>query len=369
MMQAPRGTTPLRAPVRPVRSLPPGVPGTTAALALAALLVLGGCGGGEPSPGGEVVTVTIPPGASFSNVTDSLVNRGLVSQPRLFTLLARVRGLDRGIRAGSYSFQAGESWSSLLEDFVTGRVLTVAVTVPEGLTLAQMAGRFTGVTGLAADSILSRLREESMASERGLPGPGLEGYLFPDTYRFAEGTDLEQVVDAMVRRYKDVWTPRRQSRREELGLTEAEVVTLASIVQAEARVVDEMPTISAVYHNRLRLGWPLQADPTVLYALGGHRSRLLYAAMDSVADHPYNTYTQSGLPPGAIGAPGEAALEATLFPLDVDFLFFVARADGSHVFTRTLAEHNRAVQESRRERDANRQAPSPSTPETPPDGH
>lgn len=340
--------------------------GLPVAVMLLAALLLGACGGGEPAPGGEPVTVTVPSGASFSNVTDSLVSRGLVSQPRLFTLLARIRGLDRGIRAGSYSFQPGASWTSLLEDLVSGRVLTVAVTVPEGFTLTQMAGRFTGVTGLSEDSILTVLRDESLASERGLPGPGLEGYLFPDTYRFAEGTDLEQVVDAMVRRYRDMWTPRRQSRREELGLTEAEVVTLASIVQAEARVVDEMPTIAAVYHNRLRLGWPLQADPTVLYALGGHRPRLLYAAMDSVANHPYNTYTHQGLPPGAIGAPGEAALEATLFPLDVDFLFFVARADGSHVFTRTLAEHNRAVRESRRERDANRS--SGSTPPSPPGG-
>lgn len=335
-------------------------------MALALVLALMGCGGEGPVPGGDPVTVTVPPGASFANVTDSLVSRGLVTQPRLFTLLARVRGLDRGIRAGSYSFEPGTSWSSLLEDLVTGRVLTMAVTVPEGFTLAQMAGRFTGVTGLPEDSILAVLRNESMAEERGLPGPGLEGYLFPDTYRFAEGTEMEQVVDAMVRRYRDMWTPRRQSRREEMGMTEAQVVTLASIVQAEARVVDEMPTIAAVYHNRLRLGWPLQADPTVLYALGGHRPRLLYAAMDSVANHPYNTYTHAGLPPGAIGAPGEAALEATLFPLDVDFLFFVARADGSHVFTRTLSEHNRAVRESRRERDANRS--SSSAPSSPPGG-
>lgn len=330
------------------------------------LLLLVGCRAPDPAPGGDPVTVTIPPGASFANVTDSLVSRGLVSRPRIFTLLARVRGLDRGIRAGSYSFQPGASWSSLLEDLVSGRVLTVAVTVPEGFTLTQMAGRLTGVTGLPEDSILAVLRDESMAAERELPGPGLEGYLFPDTYRFAEGTDLEQVVDAMVRRYKAMWTPRRETRREELGLSEREVVALASIVQAEARVVEEMPTIAAVYHNRLRLGWPLQADPTVLYALGGHRPRLLYAAMDSVANHPYNTYTHPGLPPGAIGAPGEAALEATLFPLDVDFLFFVARADGSHVFSRTLAEHNRAVQESRRERDANRASGSSAPP--PPGG-
>jgi len=132
-------------------------------------------------------------------------------------------------------------------------------------------------------------------------------------------------------------------------------VTLASIVQAEARRADEMPRIASVYHNRLRLGWLLQADPTVLYALGGPRPRLLFAAIDSVADNPYNTYRQPGLPPGPIGAPGEAALEAALHPAAEPYLYFVARLDGTHVFTRTLAEHNRAVAESRREQAQARQ--------------
>jgi UPF0755 protein len=124
-------------------------------------------------------------------------------------------------------------------------------------------------------------------------------------------------------------------------MTEREIVTLASIVQAEARRMEEMPRIAGVYHNRLEIGWLLEADPTVLYALGGYRERLLYAAIDSVADNPYNTYRQSGLPPGPIGAPGEAAIDAALHPTD-DFLFFVARPDGTHVFTRSLAAHNQA---------------------------
>ena len=134
-------------------------------------------------------------------------------------------------------------------------------------------------------------------------------------------------------------------------MTENEVVTLASIIQAEARRVDEMSTISAVYHNRLRLGYLLQADPTVLYALGGRRARLLFSAIDSVADSPYNTYTQEGLPPGPIGAPGETALNAALYPSDEPYLYFVARPDGSHIFTRSLEEHNRARGTVRREWD------------------
>jgi UPF0755 protein len=152
----------------------------------------------------------------------------------------------------------------------------------------------------------------------------------------------------MTARYKSFWTPERLARLDSIGLTEREATTLASIVQAEARHLDEMPRIAAVYLNRVRRHYPLQADPTVLYALGGYRARLLFAAIDSVKNNPYNTYTQPGLPPGPIGAPGEAALGAVLQPEATDVMYFVARPDGSHVFTRTLAEHNRAITLARR---------------------
>lgn len=155
----------------------------------------------------------------------------------------------------------------------------------------------------------------------------------------------------MTDRYHSTWSEARRVQLEELDMTENELVTMASIIQAEARHNSEMPRISSVYHNRLREGWLLQADPTVLFALGGPRSRLLYAAIDSVADHPYNTYSQPGLPPGPICSPGDLALAAALNPAQEDFMYFVARPDGSHVFTRTLVEHNRAKLEAQRERD------------------
>lgn len=303
--------------------------------------------------------VTVPVGSSFRAISDTLAARDLISNPRLFNLYARARRADRGVRAGAYAFRPGSSWAVLLDDLVTGRVITVSVTIPEGFTLVQMAPRLTSVTGEPHEAILQRMQDDSSHLRLELPGPSLEGYLFPDTYRFAEGSPVDRVLETMVRRYRAAWTPERRARLGELGMSEREIVTLASIIQAEARQVYEMPTISAVYHNRLRLGWPLQADPTVLYALGGHRPRLLFAAIDSVAGNPYNTYTNPGLPPGAIGAPGEAALQAALFPLDVDYLFFVARPDGSHIFTRTLAEHNRARETSRREREALDRAAAP----------
>jgi UPF0755 protein len=334
------------------------LPSALAACAL--LLLVPGCNPGDTATGADgepgadvgVVRFTVPAGAGFRQVTDTLVARDLVRAPTLFRVYARLRGDDGRVRAGSYVVPANAGWRSLLDDLVTGRVETVAVTIPEGWTLRQISERLSGITGLEPDEILDALQREGEEDRLALPGPGLEGYLFPDTYRFAPGSSLEVVVQAMAARYNDMWTPDRRARAEELGMTEREVMTLASIVQAEARQVSEMPRISAVFHNRLRIGYLLQADPTVQYALGERRSRLLYRDIDAVADHPYNTYTNPGLPPGPIGAPGEAALEATLWPEDSDFLYFVARPDGSHIFTRTLVDHNRARVEARRLWDA-----------------
>ncbi len=262
---------------------------------------------------------------------------------------ARMRDMDHSIKAGTYRIERGAPFRHILDILTTGRVVTHPMTIPEGLTIEGMAPRIAAATGSDSATVADRLSGTARHSEWDVPGPGLEGYLFPDTYRFAEGVRIETVVTTMIEAYRDYWTLERRSRQEEIGLTEREVVTLASIIQAEAVFTSEMPTISSVYHNRLRIGMLLQADPTVLYALGGHRPRLLYAAMDSVADHPYNTYTQAGLPPGAIGAPGAAALDAALWPADTDFLYFVARRNGEHIFTRTLREHNNARTQVRRE--------------------
>jgi len=318
--------------------------GTAGAVLLT--LALAGCG----VPAGDPVEVTVPSGAAFGAVVDSLSARGVVGSPTAFRLFARLRGDDRRVRSGRYVLTPGTGWRQILAILTEGRVVTVPMTVPEGLRLDQIAPRIAGVAEADSADVLALLRDEEAAERFGVPGPGLEGYLFPDTYRFAAGVPVLTVVEAMVRRYRDVWTPERRARLDSLGMNERELVTLASIVQAEARRTEEMPSIASVYHNRLRRGMLLQADPTVLYALGGYRERLLFAAIDSVAGSPYNTYKQPGLPPGPIGAPGEAAIDAALHPADEPFLYFVARYDGTHVFSRTLAEHNRAVAATRAER-------------------
>lgn len=303
------------------------------------------------APHGEALTITVPRGATLQSVADTLVARGIVGSRRGFYYFARARGDAREIRAGRYSFRANEGWRRILDDLTAGRVLTVPFTVPEGLRLPEIAERIADFSGEPAAGILGRIDGDSAHLAWSVPGPGLEGYLFPDTYRFADGVDPGRVIAVMIERYHSAWTAERRARLEELGMTEAEAVTLASIVQAEARHLEEMPTIAAVYHNRLEIHYPLQADPTVLYALGGWRERLLFAAIDSVEDHPYNTYTHPGLPPGPIGAPGDAALDAALNPADVSFLYFVARPDGTHIFTLSLQEHNQARVVARREWD------------------
>lgn len=296
----------------------------------------------------EPTQITVPSGASFQQVTDTLVARDVIAHPTLFRVVARVRGHDRQVRAGLYAIPPGDGWLAILDRLVEGRVVTLPVTIPEGWTLRQISGRLAQVAEVDAEEFQALLEKEGAHEVWEVPGPGLEGYLFPDTYHFTPGSSPETIVATMTRRYRSLWTAERRARAEELGFSEQEIMTLASIVQAEARGESEMPRIASVFHNRLRIGYLLQADPTVQYALGERRSRLLYRDIDSVADHPYNTYTRGGLPPGPIGAAGEAAIEATLYPDSSDYLYFVARPNGTHIFTRTLEEHNRARVEARR---------------------
>jgi len=335
-------------------------------LLTAALCGATGASCGAPGPGAspEEVVIEVPVGAPFDAVVDTLEARGLVGHPSLFGAYARLRGVARAIRAGSYSFPADAGWDHILDDLVAGRILTVPVTIPEGFTLPRIAERIAPIVEDHPDTVRRRLQRGELLDSVRVPGPGLEGFLFPDTYRFARGTSLVRVVRTMVERYREFWTPERRARLDSLEMTEAELVTLASIVQAEGRVEAEMDTIASVYHNRLARGYRLEADPTVLYALGGHRERLLYAAMDSVADHPYNTYTRRGLPPGPIGSPGSHALLATLEPASTDYLYFVARPGGTHIFSRTLVEHNRAIARARRERERTERQ-SEGSPESP----
>jgi UPF0755 protein len=279
----------------------------------------------------------------------------------LFKLYARVRGATGSVKPGTYAFRRNTAWSAVLEELDAGRVLNTRLVNPEAWDLRGIAPRIAEVTGQTADSVLQVLFDTASARRFDVAGPTLEGYLYPATHSFPVEAPLDTVIARLIAPYRRVWTDERRARAQELGMSEREVVTLASIVEKEARRREEMPLISAVYHNRLRIGYPLQADPTVQYALGVHQQRLLYAHIDSVADHPYNTYRNRGLPPGPIGSPSALGIDAALNPADAKYLYFVARPDGTHIFTNSLEEHNRAKAAVRRMR---AQSP-PATPARP----
>lgn len=316
----------------------------SALILASALLGAVSCSGDD---GAIMERLVIPEGASLRATADTLSAHAVIRWPRLFELYVRIKGADPKIKAGHYELRRGTGWSSSLDALVAGRVVTLPVTIPEGWTISQVAGRIAPIAQAAEDSVIARLLDPDLADSLGVPGPTLEGYLFPETYRFAQGLSVAAIAAAMVDRYREVWTAERRAARDSLGMSEREVITLASIIQSEARWADEMPLISAVFHNRLRRPMRLQADPTVQYALESHVSRLLFSHIDSVADNPYNTYTHDGLPPGPIGSPGLAAIDAALHPAAVPYLYFVARADGRHEFSRSLREHNQAIQRLR----------------------
>lgn len=321
---------------------------TATRVALFACALAGACSGAGT---GEARRVYIPPGSPFAAVVDSLEAHDMVRAPGLLRIYARLQGSAESVKPGTYEFRRATGWDSVMAKLVSGDVVMDTFVIPEGWDLARIAELLAPLGPAPADSVLALLTEEGAAERWEVPGPTLEGYLYPATYRLPVESGPEEAIAAAVRRYGQVWTPARDSAAAAAGLDRREVTTLASIVEREARRREELETIAAVYRNRLRIGMALQADPTVQYALGGAwRERLLNAHIDSVADSPYNTYRRPGLPPGPIGSPSEEAIDAALHPADAPFLYFVARPDGSHVFTRTLEEHNRAVREIRRER-------------------
>jgi UPF0755 protein len=285
--------------------------------------------------------VIVPEGATFSKATDSLHKAGLVGSSFLFRTYARIRKTDRNIKPGTYLIKRGTPWSEIIDAMHGGHGLVNTITIPEGWNLSQIVPALARALSLPVDSVQAAVRDTALIRRAGAATPTLEGYLFPDTYAFPDGTKARTAVLEMVKRFEREWKPEWNQRLTQLSLTRNQVVTLASIVESEARVPAERPVIAAVYLNRLKKGMLLQADPTVQFARGKHTTRLLLK--DLTVDSPYNTYKYPGLPPGPIASPGGPSLIAALFPADVPFLYFVAAPDGHHEFRETLAQHQAAV--------------------------
>jgi UPF0755 protein len=313
--------------------------------ALALAIGLAACGRGPAE------RVTVPAGASLHQVGDSLKAHHLVWSRAFFRLAARLKKVDRSIRAGIYEFPRGTSVFSILDALAAGRIVAARVTVPEGFTSMQIAGVAEERLGIPRDSFLAVVRDRALAESLGIPHPSLEGYLRPETYLVPANISARDLVRLMVAGFRESWDSTWTRRLDTLGMSQLEVLTLASIVEGEARVDSERETIAGVYRNRLRLGMPLQADPTVQYAIElatGHRKPRLYEK-DYAFPSPYNTYLNPGLPPGPVDSPSERSIRAALYPAKVPYLYFVASPDGHHSFARSYEEHLQNVRRARRE--------------------
>jgi UPF0755 protein len=285
--------------------------------------------------------VEIPADASFKTVSALLAQKGLIASPFWFRVLGKVRNAERKIKPGEYDFHTRMLPSDILNALVKGRVIHHSILIPEGLT-AQQISQLLNETGIAAEAGITRLiLDPDFIRSLGVEAPNLEGYLFPDTYLFPRRTKPEEVVKTMVMRFRQLYTPNLQARAAELKMTDRQVLILASIIEKETGQDQERSLVSAVFHNRLRRNWPLQSDPTLIYGIPNFDGNL--TRDDLARPGRYNTYLKPGLPPGPIANPGIKSIEAALYPAPVTYLYFVSRNDGSHQFSTTLAEHNRAV--------------------------
>ena len=288
--------------------------------------------------------VEIPAGSGSGAMARRLAEAGVVRSATAFRAAVWLRGSSRRLQAGEYRFDQPMTTAQVVDKIARGDVYTRAITFREGLTNREMAALFESGGFGAASDFLAAARNAKAVTDVDPAARDLEGYLFPDTYTLQRKTTAAQLVDRMVSRFRKTLTPELRDAATARGLSVRELVTLASLVEKETGKAEERPVVAGVYTNRLRIGMPLQCDPTVIYAMmlaGRYEGNI--RREDLQLDSPYNTYRYPGLPPGPIAAPGEASLRAAAAPADVPYLYFVSRNDGSHVFATTLAEHNRNV--------------------------
>jgi UPF0755 protein len=279
---------------------------------------------------------------SFKAIAATLQKEGVIRYRGYFEIIGRIEGISRKVRVGYYGLSTNMSLWEVLDALRKGKIIEYEVVIPEGYNLYQIAWTLSG-TPLVSDpqDFIRLVKNKEYAHSLGIDADSLEGYLFPDTYYFPKGIKLEDIPLRMVQRYRAVFVDSYRNRARELGFTEHQIVTLASIVEKEAKVSSERKLISAVYHNRLKMGMKLQADPTAVYGTKAWVTNV--TSQDLRRKSPYNTYLHKGLPPGPIANPGEGSILATLYPDNADYLFFVAQGDGSHFFSRDFDSHEKAI--------------------------
>ncbi len=289
------------------------------------------------------IEIKVERGEAFSSVVHKLKERGALPNDRLFSIWARLWKLDTKIHWGFYRFELPLAPAALLDQMVLGKGLFYRVTIPEGLTLKEIADVLQEAGIADKEKLLAEAADPGLLSELGFEETGIEGYLFPDTYYFPPAVTASEVLIAMVDQFHAAFDPMMRQYAQETELTPHELLTLASVIEKETGDASERPLISAVFHNRLKLKMPLQSDPTVIYGMATPSNNI--TRKDLQSRNPYNTYRVKGLPPGPICNPGLASLKAALFPAAAPYLFFVSKNDGSHFFSVNLKEHNEAVRQ------------------------
>jgi UPF0755 protein len=300
-----------------------------------------------PEPGGRIVA--IPRGASFKAITDTLANNGVIRSRLAFDIAGRMLGYTKKIKVGKYLFHSGLSNSDILRDINEGKSrVIISVVIPEGWRMDMIARRFAHELGVDSEKILSICRDSFYVASNGFNASTLEGYLMPDTYNFYWQTDEPEIVERMVNGFRNFFVDSLQRRLRDVHMTLNQAITLASIVQGESGINEELPTIAGVYLNRLRKNMKLEADPTIQYLIPKSPRRLQFS--DLRIKSPYNTYLNYGLPPGPVGNPGKQSILGVLYPEKHQYLYFVATGIGGHHFSKTYAEHQRAIRTYKRVR-------------------
>ncbi len=285
--------------------------------------------------------IEIPKGATFRQAVDILSDQKLIRDKKIFLLLGRLTGADRKIRAGFYSIWSNMSPWDIFKIIRKGRIIEYEVKVLEGDSLPEIAAAFSKAGVATYDEVMTISKDREFLSSYKIEAPSIEGFIFPDTYMIAKGVKAKDAIGIMIDRMREKYSGKLSAEAEKMGMTETEVLTLASIIEKEAVVDSERPLISAVYHNRLHKQMLLQADPTSIYGIKSSKEKITKA--DLQRKTPYNTYVINGLPPGPIASPGLKSIIAALNPANVPYLYFVSNNDGTHIFSVTLGQHTEAV--------------------------
>ncbi|MFA4875373.1 MAG: endolytic transglycosylase MltG [bacterium] len=292
--------------------------------------------------------VEIRPGSSVRAIALELARNRVIGTPKLFEIIARGRGLARTLRAGTYEFPAGMTMSQVLAKIARGEVKQYAFTIVEGWTINEIKAALSAQPFLNGSSMpeefVKLATDPAVIQELGFEGmKTLEGYLFPDTYLIAKPFDPKAFIKRLVARFREVWAALDANAIAASNMSQRQIITIASVVEKETGAAQERPLIASVFFNRLRQNMPLQSDPTTIYGLPNFDGNL--HKQDMLNPHPYNTYMHPGLPPGPICNPGKASIDAVIHPARSDYLYFVAKGDGTHQFSSTLGEHLAAVKE------------------------